>query len=178
VRLDQLEPVAPEELAVVGDLPVTPQQSFPLGERELTQQLTVVVLIEVGVVLEPGRQVDNAGGSCCRVDEAGLDPGMATAAGVAGRPHPQRHIGQPRPVSCCETVGSLLASTRSFYAPVADDRVPPSHLAFLHGLMTNGVGDGWPMRAKVNAPRKRLHLSRHLSPAPSSIVPSGSKMIR
>src|SRR5215217_5296805 len=65
VWLYQLKPVAPEELAVVGDLPVALQKPLAFGEWELAQHLAVVVLVEIGVVLEPGGEIGDAGRPRC-----------------------------------------------------------------------------------------------------------------
>jgi RNA polymerase sigma factor (sigma-70 family) len=94
VRLDQLEPGALEELAVVGDLPVAVEEALPLGEGQFCQSGFVLALIEVRVVGEPGGQEAGARVPGQRIDEAGLHPDVAGTAGVAGGAHADGHIGE------------------------------------------------------------------------------------
>ena len=95
------EPLALEELAVVGDLPVAVHEPLALGGRELGERLEVGLGVEVRVVGDPRGQVDGVGMARLGVDEALLDPGMSGAAGVTRRAHPQRHVGERGAVGRC-----------------------------------------------------------------------------
>ena len=68
--LDDREPVALEQFAVVWDLPVAVLQACSLGAGELGERRGVVVVVEVGVVGEAGGEEDDAGVAGHGVDEA------------------------------------------------------------------------------------------------------------
>ena len=83
--LDDREPVALEELAVVGDLPVSVEEPFAFGGWQIGEGAGVDVVVDVWVVDQAGGEEDDSVGSGFRDDEPGLYPFVVESAGVAGR---------------------------------------------------------------------------------------------
>ena len=81
--VDLFEPVALEEVALVGDVPVAVEEPFSFGVGEVGEGRDIGVAVEEGVVVHAGGEEDRPRGSCVVVDEVALDPAVTGAAGIA-----------------------------------------------------------------------------------------------
>ena len=106
-RFDDFEPVAPEELPVVGDLPVAVEEALALGGGELPEGADVRVVVDMGVVGEVRGEEERLGsrlaGSTKRVSPScgGAPPGLLVER-IRGRRRRRSRVpvgGWPLPAS-------------------------------------------------------------------------------
>src|SRR5690606_10012541 len=104
--VDDAEPVAPEDVALVLRLPVAVLELAPRHRVEFGKALAVFVLVEVGVVGELGADEDPPPPSAL-LEEALEDPLVTRAARVASCTHPQRDAHALKSTKAREEVGVL-----------------------------------------------------------------------